>query len=79
MTFKEVKMGQHKRNPTAIAAAKGELPPKPKKLSKRESERLLKGMIYAEMYNRTGMAPSSDGGIVVRNPESGKVEKFGGY
>ena len=34
-------MGQHKYNPTAIAAAKGELPPKPKKMSKRESERLL--------------------------------------
>lgn len=72
-------MGQHKRNPTAIAAANGELPPKPKKLSKRESERLLKGMIYAEMYNRTGMAPSPNGGIVVRNLESGKAEEFGGY
>lgn len=34
-------MGQHKHNPTAIAAAKGELPPKPKKMSKRESDRLL--------------------------------------
>ena len=34
-------MGQHKYNPTAIAAANGELPPKPKKMSKRESERLL--------------------------------------
>lgn len=34
-------MGQHKHNPTAIAAAKGELPPKPKGMSKRESERLL--------------------------------------
>lgn len=34
-------MGQHKYNPTAIAAAKGELPPKHKKMGKRESERLL--------------------------------------
>jgi hypothetical protein len=34
-------MGQHKYNQTAIAAAKGELPPKPKKMSKRESERLM--------------------------------------
>lgn len=34
-------MGQHKHNPTAIAAKKGELPPKPQKMSKRESERLL--------------------------------------
>lgn len=34
-------MGQHKTNPTAIAAKRGEIPPKPKSLSKRESERLL--------------------------------------
>ena len=27
-------MGQHKYNPTAIAAANAELPPKPKKLGK---------------------------------------------
>lgn len=29
-------MGQHKYNPTDIAAANGELPPKPKKLGKRK-------------------------------------------
>jgi hypothetical protein len=40
-------MGQHKYNPTSIAAAKGELPPKPKKLSKRESERRI---LYAKRY-----------------------------
>ena len=34
-------MGHHKHNPTAIAAKKGELPPKPKKMGKREAERLL--------------------------------------
>ena len=34
-------MGQHKYNPTAIAAKNGELPPKPKKMSKRESDRLF--------------------------------------
>lgn len=34
-------MGQHKHNPTAIAAKNGELPPKPKKMGKREAERLL--------------------------------------
>ena len=68
-------MGQHKYNPTAIAAANDELPPKPKNLSKRKSERLLKQMICAEIYNRTGIAPSSNGGIVVRNPESGKPEE----
>ena len=68
-------MGQHKYNPTAIAASNGELPPKPKKLGKRKSERLLKQMICAEMYIGTGIAPSSNGGIVIRNPESGKPEE----
>ena len=28
-------------NPTALAAKRGELPPKPKSMSKREAERLL--------------------------------------
>lgn len=65
-------MGQHKYNPTAIAAANGELLPKPKKLGKQESKRLLKQMICAEMYNRTGMAPSPNGGIVVRNEDEEK-------
>lgn len=31
-------MGQHKHNPTAIAAKNGKLPPKKKSLSKRETE-----------------------------------------
>lgn len=37
-------MGQHKHNPTAIAAAKGELPPKKRdrRLTKRQAERLLR-------------------------------------
>lgn len=35
-------MGQHKYNPTAIAAKNGELPPKPTKPSKRERELLAK-------------------------------------
>lgn len=39
-------MGQHKYNPTAIAAAKGELPPKPKKMGKRERDRQLYAMCY---------------------------------
>lgn len=34
-------MGQHKHNPTAIAAKNGELPPKPKKMGKRDRDRLL--------------------------------------
>lgn len=34
-------MGQHKTNPTAMAAKRGEIQPKPKPLSKRKAERLL--------------------------------------
>lgn len=48
-------MGQHKHNPVALAAKRGELPPKPPKLSKREAERML----YAEMMkylDRKGLA-----------------------
>ena len=51
-------MGQHKHNPTAIAAKNGELPPKPKKMGKREAERLMyakcKEILYKpliEAYN----------------------------
>ena len=42
-------MGQHKTNPTAIAAANGELPDKPKKMCKREAERELQRMIWQKM------------------------------
>ena len=38
-------MGAHKTNPTAIAAKNGELPPKPKKMSKRQSEAILRKRI----------------------------------
>ena len=37
-------MGQHKHNPNCQLAMEGKLPPKPKKMSKREFERQL----YAE-------------------------------
>lgn len=40
-------MGQHKYNPTAVAAKNGELPPKPERPSKREIERDM----YRELYN----------------------------
>jgi hypothetical protein len=43
-------MGQHKYNPTAIAAKNGELPPKPKKMGKRESERLLYAKCQEILY-----------------------------
>ena len=44
-------MGQHKHNPTAIAAKNGELPPKPKGMSKREADRWL----MREIEKRTGL------------------------
>lgn len=45
-------MGQHKYNPTAIAAKNGELPPKPKKMSKREAERLIYAKCQDIVYGR---------------------------
>ena len=44
-------MGQHKTNPTAIAAKRGELPPKPKPMGKREWERCM----YREIERVTGI------------------------
>ena len=42
-------MGQHKHNPTAIAAAKGKLPPKKRAphLTKWQAERILKAEILS--------------------------------
>ena len=48
-------MGQHKYNPNCQLAREGKLPPKPKKMSKRESERLLyakcQEIIYRPLVN----------------------------
>ena len=44
-------MGQHKHNPNCQLAMEGKLPPKPKKMSKREQERLL----YAMIREKTGI------------------------
>ena len=38
-------MGEHKHNPMAIVAKNGELPAKPKKMSKREMDNMLMAMI----------------------------------
>lgn len=53
-------MGQHKHNPTAIAAKNGELPPKQreKQLTKREAEVLLRRKILDLM---TGTFALPDG------------------
>lgn len=39
-------MGQHKYNPNCQLAKEGKLPPKPKKMSKRQRDRLLMAMVY---------------------------------
>ena len=44
-------MGQHKYNPNCQLAKDGKLQPSPKKLSKREQERLL----YAMIREKTGI------------------------
>lgn len=51
-------MGQHKYNPTAIAAKNGELQPKPKpKLSKRKREEILQNAVENAMRKVVGVAP----------------------
>ena len=42
-------MGQHKRNPTAIAAKKGEIAPKPEEISSREKDRRFMAEMTAYM------------------------------
>ena len=42
-------MGQHKHNPTAIAAKNGELPKRPPKMTKHEKERIIYSEIEAKM------------------------------
>lgn len=43
-------MGQHKYNPNCQLAREGKLPPKPKKMSKREAERQLYAMCAEVLY-----------------------------
>ena len=51
-------MGQHKYNPTAIAAKEGKLPPKEKKLSKHERDILLHNAVENAIRKVVGVAPS---------------------
>lgn len=49
-------MGQHKYNPTAQAAKRGELPPKTKKIPKRQQERemreAMRNMLRAALWKQ---------------------------
>lgn len=60
-------MGQHKYNPNCQLAREGKLPPKPKKLGKRASERLLYAkcaeILYRPLINaQVKMMQQEDGG-----------------
>lgn len=45
-------MGQHKSNPTAIAAKEGKLPPKPPALSKRERDEIAYQALKKALHKR---------------------------
>lgn len=49
-------MGQHRYNPTAIAARDGKLPGKPEKMSKAMSEREMRGMIWSAIAHKSPAA-----------------------
>ena len=49
-------MGQHKYNQTAIDAKEGKLPPKTKKMSKRERDQLLYNKCKEVIYKPFGEA-----------------------
>lgn len=50
-------MGQHKYNPTAIAAKNGEIPPKPKPPSKRERETIAYMAFQKAMHDKGLLTP----------------------
>lgn len=55
-------MGQHKYNPTAIAAKNGELPPKPKPMGKKELDRRLYAKCAEVLYGSLAKALGRYGG-----------------
>ena len=50
-------MGQHKYNPTAIAAKNGEIPPKPKPPSKKEREAMAYAAFQKAMHDKGLLTP----------------------
>lgn len=54
-------MGQAKHNPNVQLAKEGKLPPKPKKLGKRETERLFYRMVEGYILEKTGLGPHLKG------------------
>lgn len=60
-------MGQHKHNPTAIAAKKGELEPRPKGPGKRERERMMHAecqrLLYGPLIKAYGKQMMEEGSL----------------
>lgn len=48
-------MGEHKHNPTAIAAKNGALPPKPRPMGKVESMRQCRQLVHDYLYKNTAL------------------------
>lgn len=48
-------MGEHKHNPTAIAAKAGALPPKPRPVGKAEATRQCRRLVYDYLYKNTAL------------------------
>lgn len=68
-------MGQHKYNPTAIAAKNGELPPKPRPMGKRARERMLFRMCQEALYGPL-MAAYTRGCLKERNGNNETESEF---
>ena len=73
-------MGEHKHNPTAIAAKDGKLPPKQKNnMSKREEWAVLYTYINTLLYEQTGIGLTTDGGMMLRDKDGFSVKVGGRY
>lgn len=65
-------MGQHKYNPTAIAAKNGEIPPKPKSPSKRERE-VMAYMAFQKAMHDKGLLTPFDMNTLLLNTSKATV------
>lgn len=70
-------MGQHKYNPNCQLALEGKLPPKPKKMSKREVERRLYAMCYDYMMSTSGLGKAMEmAGVDVNQRRKEDLETY---
>lgn len=66
-------MGQHKYNPTAIAAKEGRIPPKPPKPSKAERDRAIYEALARAMWERLLKKEPASDKVQDAETESGEV------